>query len=50
MELPVEVENLFILLLKIRKQAQSGVAYAMPQITKLRFHLITILAPPEMES
>ena len=50
MELPVEVENLFILPLKIRKQAQNGVAYAKPQISKLQFNLIPISALPEMES
>lgn len=37
-------------MLKVRQQAQDGVAYAKPHIPKPRFNLITVLALPEMSS
>ena len=37
-------------LLKTRLQAQNGVVYVKPHITKLRIDLFTILAVLDMES
>lgn len=35
---------------KKKKQAQNGVTYSKPHVTKPRLNLITVSTPPEMES
>lgn len=43
-------ESILECVLKTRQLAPNGVVYVKPHLTKPRFNLITVSAPPEMES